>query len=89
VGLTRARQRFSGAVSVIAAVGIGAASGLLGVCGPFSDTVADAFCPSVLEIFTLGITTGTTPKSSQALPPPECASHPIGASVGKSWNRNP
>src|SRR5262249_25513517 len=28
--------------------------------GPFTDVAADAFCPFVLEIFTLGITTGTT-----------------------------
>jgi len=33
----------------------------LGVCGPFSDVAADAFCPFVLEIFSLGITTGATP----------------------------
>ena len=28
--------------------------------GPFTDEAADAFCPFVLEIFYLGITTGTT-----------------------------
>ena len=39
----------------------GGASGLLGVCGPFTDVAADSFCPFVLEIFTLGITTGTSP----------------------------
>ena len=39
----------------------GAGSGLVGLCGPFTDTAADAFCPSVLEILLLGITTGTTP----------------------------
>ena len=39
----------------------GASSALLGVCGPFTDVAADAFCPFVLEIFYLGITTGTTP----------------------------
>ena len=39
----------------------GGASGLLGLCGPFTDTAADAFCPFVLEVFYLGITTGTTP----------------------------
>ena len=38
----------------------GVASGLLGLCGPFTDVAADAFCPFVLEIFYLGITTGTT-----------------------------
>ena len=34
---------------------------LLGTCGPFTDVAGDAFCPFVLEIFYLGITTGTTP----------------------------
>jgi hypothetical protein len=34
---------------------------LLGACGPFSDVTADSFCPLVLEIFFLGVTTGTTP----------------------------
>ena len=33
---------------------------LFSTCGPFTDVAADAFCPFVLEIFTLGITTGTT-----------------------------
>ena len=37
------------------------AAGMLGVCGPFTDVAADVFCPFVLEIFYLGITTGTTP----------------------------
>jgi DNA-binding beta-propeller fold protein YncE len=40
---------------------LGASSALFGVCGPFTDVAADAFCPFVLEIFYLGITTGTTP----------------------------
>ena len=44
-----------------AAVLLGAASGLLGVCGPFTDVSDAGFCPFVLEIFYLGITTGTTP----------------------------
>src|SRR5215831_16337230 len=44
----------------VAAFLAGASQGLLGTCGPFTDTAADAFCPFVLEIFTLGITTGTT-----------------------------
>jgi hypothetical protein len=43
-----------------AAVLAGASQGLLGTCGPFTDTAPDAFCPFVLEIFSLGITTGTT-----------------------------
>ena len=45
----------------LAALVAGASQGLLGICGAFSDVAADAFCPFVLEIFTLGITTGTTP----------------------------
>jgi hypothetical protein len=48
-------------LSVLATVLAGAASALLGVCGPFTDVSDAAFCPFVLEIFTLGITTGTTP----------------------------
>ncbi|HKF45069.1 MAG TPA: S-layer homology domain-containing protein, partial [Thermoanaerobaculia bacterium] len=48
------------AVSLAAALIGGAGSALMGTCGPFTDTAADAFCPFVLEIFTLGITTGTT-----------------------------
>jgi hypothetical protein len=47
--------------SVAAALLAGAATALFGVCGPFTDVAADAFCPFVLEVFTLGITTGTTP----------------------------
>src|SRR6185312_488575 len=39
----------------------GAGSAILGVCGPFTDVSDAGFCPFVLEIFTLGITTGTTP----------------------------
>ena len=52
---------FSAFVLVIAAIAAGAADALLGNCGPFTDVAADAFCPFVLEIFTLGITTGTSP----------------------------
>ena len=48
-------------VALAASVALGASAGLLGVCGPFADVAADAFCPFVLGIFTLGITTGTTP----------------------------
>ena len=39
---------------------LGISGGLLGVCGPFTDVSDPAFCPFILEIFTLGITTGTT-----------------------------
>jgi hypothetical protein len=44
----------------LAAILAGAGATLLGACGPFTDVAADAFCPFVLEIFTLGITSGTT-----------------------------
>jgi hypothetical protein len=38
----------------------GGASALLGLCGPFTDVTDAVFCPFVLEIYTLGITSGTT-----------------------------
>jgi hypothetical protein len=44
-----------------AAIGAGAGGSLLGTCGPFTDFTDAGFCPLVLEIFYLGITTGTTP----------------------------
>src|SRR5262245_43010736 len=57
---TRSRRLASApATSVLVAL-LGASSALLGVCGPFTDVAADAFCPFVLEIFYLQITTGTT-----------------------------
>ena len=51
------------AAAAILAGGAGfLAAGGLPACGPFTDvTLADPFCPFVLEIFDLGITTGTTP----------------------------
>ena len=49
------------AISLIAALLCGSGGALLGVCGPFTDVAGDAFCPFVLEVFYLGITTGTTP----------------------------
>src|SRR5262245_6766036 len=50
-------------VSLLAAAAVftGAAGALLGSCGPFTDVANDAFCPPVLTLFYLGITTGTTP----------------------------
>ena len=44
-----------------AALLAGISQGLLANCGPFTDVAADSFCAFVLEIFYLGITTGTTP----------------------------
>ena len=49
------------AACVTLALLAGFAGGLLATCGPFTDVAADAFCPFVLEVFYLGITTGTTP----------------------------
>src|SRR6266545_685685 len=49
---------FAALMTVLAA---GAGHSLLGLCGPFTDVSDGAFCPFVLEIFYLGITTGTTP----------------------------
>ena len=59
--LSRSGRPFLLAAISIFAVIVGGASGLLGVCGPFTDVTDAQFCPFVLEIFTLGITTGTTP----------------------------
>jgi hypothetical protein len=44
-----------------AALAVGAGGAVLAACGPFTDEAADAFCPFVLEIYYLGITTGTSP----------------------------
>src|SRR5262249_11874841 len=45
----------------LAAILTGAAFSMLGLCGPFVDVTDAFFCQYVLEIFYLGITTGTTP----------------------------
>ena len=51
----------AGLALAVLAFSSGFSGALLATCGPFTDVVADSFCPFVLEIFTLGITTGTTP----------------------------
>src|SRR6476646_10006460 len=57
----RFAQRFLFLWALAAAVFVGgAANAAFAVCGPFSDVSDAAFCPFVLEIFSLGITTGTT-----------------------------
>src|SRR5262249_53747112 len=38
----------------------GAASTVLGTCGPFTDTANDVFCGFILEVYYLAITAGTT-----------------------------
>jgi hypothetical protein len=58
------RRRVSATATAIAAalaLLAGAGSRALGACGPFTDIADAAFCPFVLEIFTIGITTGVTP----------------------------
>ena len=57
----RSGRRFFPVLSAILALAGGMAGALLGVCGPFTDVSDAGFCPFVLEIFTLGITTGTSP----------------------------
>ena len=47
-------------LAAAAAVATGWGAALLATCGPFTDVSDAAFCPFVLEVFTLGITTGTT-----------------------------
>ena len=55
------RRGVLAAVAFLAALVAGASSAQLGTCGPFTDVPDDAFCPFVLEIFYIGITTGVTP----------------------------
>ena len=58
----RSARRGSAVILLAAAAFLAGGAGiLLGVCGPFSDVSDAGFCPFVLEIFTLGITTGTSP----------------------------
>src|SRR5262249_14467114 len=60
VEMRRKRRAFAVCVLAAAAMAAGGVGSLLGNCGPFTDVAADVFCPFVLEIFYLGITTGTT-----------------------------
>jgi hypothetical protein len=48
------------ALLLASAILAGGAAASLGSCGPFSDVAADSFCPFVLEVFFVGVTTGTT-----------------------------
>src|SRR5262245_22460089 len=57
----RETPRAAGFLAAGLAILSGASSAIFGTCGPFTDVAADTFCPFVLEIFYLGITTGTTP----------------------------
>src|SRR5499426_4493200 len=59
--LSRGRAGVICVIAAVAAVLTGAASVASGACGPFTDFTDAGFCPFVLEIFYLGITTGTTP----------------------------
>ena len=49
------------AACLTAALFAGGLSAALGTCGPFTDVPDGLFCDFVLEIFYLGITTGTSP----------------------------
>ena len=60
MALEVSNRRILAILALFAAVLAGASSPLLSTCGPFTDVAGDAFCPFVLEIFSLGITTGTT-----------------------------
>src|SRR5262245_58699364 len=53
-------RRVFATVTVCAALIGGLAANLAGLCGPFTDVAADSFCQFVLEILTLGITSGTS-----------------------------
>ncbi len=55
------RRPLTACLIALAALFGGAGGALLGLCGPFTDVTDVSFCPFVLEIFTLGITSGTTP----------------------------
>ena len=59
--MAKSRRSLFVFLSLAAALSGGYGSALFGVCGPFTDVAADSFCPFVLEIFTIGITTGFTP----------------------------
>src|SRR5512144_146876 len=61
--MTRFGRNSLACLAAIAAISLGASSSLTGTCGPFTDVAADSFCPFVLEVFYLGITTGTTPST--------------------------
>ena len=64
----KSSARFVAGVGLTAAVLLaGAGSALLGICGPFTDVSDAQFCPFVLEIFYLGVTTGTTPSTYDPL----------------------
>ena len=53
-------RRFLAAAAVAVSISLGASAALFSTCGPFTDVAADVFCPFVLEVFYVGITTGTT-----------------------------
>ena len=55
------RRGVLAAIAFLMALVVGASNSQVGGCGPFSDVNNTIFCPFVLEIFYLGITTGVTP----------------------------
>ena len=61
MNFSRPVRRFFAVLMGAGALLAGGAGAVLGSCGPFSDVTDAVFCPFVLEIFYVGITTGTTP----------------------------
>ena len=59
--ITPLRRLVAASLFAAAAWISGLGASLAGACGPFTDVSDAAFCPFVLEIFTLAITTGTNP----------------------------
>jgi len=67
--MLRRRQRFlAAALALLLGVLTGGIS-LFASCGPFTDFTDAVFCQFVLEIFYLGITTGTTPTTYEPASP--------------------
>src|SRR6266508_3209989 len=58
---SRVRRVLVVSTLMIGALIAGGAGALLAACGPFTDVSDVTFCPFVLEVFYVGITTGTTP----------------------------
>jgi hypothetical protein len=60
--MARSRRFRHGLAALLGAAAIfaGASGGALAACGPFTDVTDAVFCPFVLEILALGITSGTT-----------------------------
>src|SRR5262245_53063718 len=59
--LVPSRRGLVGVSLALSAILIGGSAGaLFGVCGPFTDVTDASFCPFILEILDLGITSGVS-----------------------------